>query len=315
MPTMSCIATLRWALDFDLSDGVLRTNTLTDSFFSAFAFLPQLDNVFYDPVTQTVSLIDFGLATFFDETTSFDEAVGCVNYASPGLLRLTNWYRPYGAANGHSDLWALGVLTHGLLSGFFPFRSEDPIELEQEILSGVQLQVDGLSELGHAFLNMVLDPANEGRISAEQLLRHPWVAPFAAPSSLTTAATRSWPKLPSASTDVRRAVKHAEVAVVRLLPPYFASLSRRLSEDVDMLDSASSSSSEETVKVTRANSGTSIDSTSSEATIAVDLSSPSLQQQQNQLPQKRKQSQKSELAKKLLNPSKWFDGLKVKPNW
>lgn len=38
----------------------------------------KMDNVLYEPETGTVSVIDFGLASFFDEATLMDEAIGCI---------------------------------------------------------------------------------------------------------------------------------------------------------------------------------------------------------------------------------------------
>ncbi|KAI9032351.1 kinase-like domain-containing protein [Hyaloraphidium curvatum] len=80
----------------------------------------KLDNVFYDATSGHVSVIDWGLATFFDRNTLLDEAVGCTNYASPSLLRFINRRTPYLAHSGHQVLWALGVLAFGCLTGYFP---------------------------------------------------------------------------------------------------------------------------------------------------------------------------------------------------
>jgi serine/threonine protein kinase len=263
----------------------------------------KLDNIFWNGATETVSLIDFGLATFFNENTTLDEGVGCINYASPSLLRLTNFQRPYLPRAGHSDLHALGVLTHGILTGFFPFKSEEPFDLMMEIAEHKPFALEGLSESGNDFLNTLLSPANEGKISAETLLNHPWVSDVAPPRSGRLASSKP-PKLAS-SMDIRRAIKVAEAALAQVLPSY-------LSETASIDETASllSRGSMDTFHgVVRSGSETSWASSSSEATVVaveprrvvVSGARPTELE-----PVKRK----NPFATKLLNPSKWFDGLK-----
>lgn len=181
----------------------------------------KLDNVFWDPSTGTATLLDFGLATFFDEKTVLDEAVGCINYASPAMLKLTNGGIPYRAQQGHGDLWALGVLAYGAISGFFPFRSEHPKALAEEIgVCGTKMEMDGISEQGQDFLQILLDPRNAGKMNAEMMLKHPWVAPFVAPQvgPRKTEAVQI-PRLPSVILDSAAAIKAVKVNLVASLPP------------------------------------------------------------------------------------------------
>ncbi|KAI9032347.1 kinase-like domain-containing protein [Hyaloraphidium curvatum] len=208
----------------------------------------KLDNVFYDATSGHVSVIDWGLATFFDRNTLLDEAVGCTNYASPSLLRFINRRTPYLAHSGHQDLWALGVLAFGCLTGYFPFRSEDTFELELEIQGRPSLEVEGLSELGHDFLRTILNPANEGRITAESLLRHGWVADFATPASARSRLPIV--KLPSVTANPKRACTAAEAELGRRLPFYL----RELAADIEEDDDDSSSESGRTVAVPRVGS-------------------------------------------------------------
>lgn len=42
----------------------------------------KLDNVFWQPETGKLTLLDFGLATFVEEGKTLDEAVGCIKYVS-----------------------------------------------------------------------------------------------------------------------------------------------------------------------------------------------------------------------------------------
>jgi serine/threonine protein kinase len=264
----------------------------------------KLDNFFWDSVTETGSLIDFGLATFFDEYTTLDEGVGCINYASPSLLRLINFQRPYLPRAGFGDLWSLGVLTHGILTGFFPFKSEEPFDLMVEVAEHQPFALEGLSESGNDFLNTLLNPANEGKISAESLLNHPWVSDVAPPHSGRLSSSKP-PKLASSTLDIRRAIKGAESALVRVLPSYLNDIA-----PIDETASLLSRGSMDTFHgVVRSGSETSWASSSSEATVVaieprrVVVSGARPAQLE---PVKRKNS----FATKLMSPSKWFDGLK-----
>lgn len=218
----------------------------------------KLDNVFWDPVSQKVSercrpqrcqalttffgtplsekvsLLDFGLATFFEDGTTCTEPLGCINYASPQLLRLTNTGVPYGAARGWSDLWALGILTHGLLTGYFPFRAEEPIELEREIretwmnaseLEGVPAR-EVSRECRH-FLHTILNPANEGLLTAADLLAHPWLASLASTAPVVHTSS-PFPRLPSSTNDLRRQARLVADELQARLPAFRMKMARLL---------------------------------------------------------------------------------------
>ena len=144
------------------------------------------------------------------------------SYASPSLLRLTNTHTPYTPNHGHQDLWALGVLAHGLLTGFFPFRSETPRELAEEIGPyGRKIAIQGVSEEGNQFLRILLDPRNEGRVSAGMMLGHPWVAPYVVPEhERMKEGTVKFPiGAGSSSAELVRSAKIAESVLDRLLGP------------------------------------------------------------------------------------------------
>lgn len=70
-----------------------------------------------------VSLIDFGLASFFETTrqkeTPTTDFCGSMEYLAPEVLRGL----PYSASR--SDAWSLGVTAYTLLFGVFPFSAEE----------------------------------------------------------------------------------------------------------------------------------------------------------------------------------------------
>jgi serine/threonine protein kinase len=158
------------------------------------------------------------------------------SYASPQLLRLTNTGNPYPAANGWSDLWAVGILVHGLLTGFFPFRSEDPVELDREIRSTWKNASEFEGVPGHeisaecrAWIHALLDPANEGKFTTADLLAHPWL------NSKPDANIMGWPAphrpvplLPESSKDHRRLAKLVADHLQDRLPAHRAEMKRIL---------------------------------------------------------------------------------------
>lgn len=145
----------------------------------------KLDNVFFEESTGKVTLIDFGLATFFHPQVRLTEILGTASYASPSLLTLLeDGYGSMSPHKGHMDLWALGVLVHGMITGRFPFEETEPSRLLREIyVKNTSPRPFPLPdtwdpearEKAEDFLKTVLDPANEGKITAKSLLQHPWI--------------------------------------------------------------------------------------------------------------------------------------------
>lgn len=271
----------------------------------------KLDNVFISP-SGHVTLIDFGLATFFGSKTLLDEAVGCINYASPSLLRLVNNSTPYAPEMGHSDLWALAVLTVGMITGFFPFRSEEPHSLAAEIsrvptegLLSVANGLEHLSDAGKSFLQTLMDPRNEGRISAALLLEHPWVARFAGPLPLSTLREEKpkIPKVPSpnaAGGGIYKARKAVEVHLKTVIA--------KLEEEGRLLAAVLSRPSTETVRqleVERAESGESLES---QATLREGL------ELRHEIPTAvspfTRSKRENKIKAVLAAPGRWFDKIK-----
>ncbi|KAI9032320.1 kinase-like domain-containing protein [Hyaloraphidium curvatum] len=174
------------------------------------------DNVLV-AATGQVTLLDFGLATFFGSATVLDEAVGSLEYASPRMRRLLERGERCSASLGHPDLWSLGVLAHAVLAGRLPRCSED-IGDDREMSYDADLELpEGVSSDARSFLSLVLDPANEGRISASSLLRHPWVRPFA---DLSGTVRTKIPSVPSPEDGFTVAGVSVAAHLARMLPEH-----------------------------------------------------------------------------------------------
>lgn len=145
----------------------------------------KLDNVFFDEASGKVTIIDFGLATFFHPSVRLSELLGTASYASPSLLTLLeDGYGSMLPNKGHQDLWALGVLAHGMMTGRFPFEETEPARLLREIYAKKKEArpfhlpdswEPEARERAEDFIKFILDPGNEGKITARSLLSHPWI--------------------------------------------------------------------------------------------------------------------------------------------
>ncbi|MBV1906043.1 MAG: response regulator [Pseudomonadales bacterium] len=85
-------------------------------------------NIIYSVETNTLKLIDFGLATFslreYPESTSANNLTGTLPYISPEQTGRVNRVVDY-----RTDLYSLGATLFELFSGSPPFNSSDPLEL------------------------------------------------------------------------------------------------------------------------------------------------------------------------------------------
>lgn len=130
--------------------------------------------VFSEPVvngtTGTLKLIDFGISNFGN--VHFPGNFGTPEYMAPEVLRdRTGRHRTYA-----SDAWSLGVMTYVMLSGAYPFCSEE------EILSNDEVQFDKpsssywevISEDAKDFIRRLLNKNPRLRARVGEALSHPW---------------------------------------------------------------------------------------------------------------------------------------------
>ncbi|KAF1775364.1 Calcium/calmodulin-dependent/calcium-dependent protein kinase [Phytophthora cactorum] len=127
-----------------------------------------------------VKIADFGLAKQLEQpTTMLKRSCGTLEYAAPELL----CGRPYGLK---SDVFSLGIVLYVLLFGAFPFSVESAAALQcmdhfpgvdvrdMSCLSLSNVQWRTVSPLAQDALLKMLKTNDTERISAEDLLSHPW---------------------------------------------------------------------------------------------------------------------------------------------
>jgi len=133
------------------------------------------ENVIFDSVEEgsPIKLIDFGLSrTHSIHDAAMKTPVGTAYYMSPDVLR--------GRYDRSCDVWAVGVLTYILLSGYPPFNGPCDDEVRASTLRGdlcFEREVWGhLSHTARDFVWKILGRNPSRLASAEEALRHPWIA-------------------------------------------------------------------------------------------------------------------------------------------
>uniref|UniRef100_A0A7N0TXX0 non-specific serine/threonine protein kinase n=1 Tax=Kalanchoe fedtschenkoi TaxID=63787 RepID=A0A7N0TXX0_KALFE len=115
--------------------------------------------------------IDFGLSVFFTPGECFSEIVGSPYYMAPEVLR-----RNYGP---EVDVWSAGVILYILLCGVPPFWAESEQGVALSILRGVidfkREPWPQISESAKSLVRQMLQPDPNKRLSAQQVLEHPWL--------------------------------------------------------------------------------------------------------------------------------------------
>ncbi|XP_058524373.1 serine/threonine-protein kinase H2 [Ochotona princeps] len=140
--------------------------------------------LYYHPGAESKILItDFGLAHSGNRSGDWTMRTLCgtPEYVAPEILLR----KPYTSA---VDMWALGVITYVLLSGFLPFDDESHSRLCRKILKG-EYNYTGepwpsISHLAKDFIDKLLKLEVGHRMSASQALDHPWVISMAAGTSM-----------------------------------------------------------------------------------------------------------------------------------
>ncbi|KAI9310626.1 kinase-like domain-containing protein [Dichotomocladium elegans] len=119
-------------------------------------------------------IADFGLSRIID-TDKFHvltTTCGTPGYMAPEILKRSGHGKPV-------DMWAIGVITYFLLSGYTPFERENNVEEMNAILHGDYSFDDDfwstISDNAKNFIRacLTIDPAK--RLTAHEAMKHPWL--------------------------------------------------------------------------------------------------------------------------------------------
>lgn len=132
------------------------------------------ENILYETPDDNspLKLGDFGLATMLRPNQLMTVACGTPGYVAPEILR--------GIAYGKEvDIWSIGVILYILLCGFPPFYDDNNKKLFAQIVAANFSFPDpywtNISQNAKDLVNklLVVDPTK--RLTAEQILQHPWM--------------------------------------------------------------------------------------------------------------------------------------------
>ena len=132
----------------------------------------KLENIMYNPSTETIKIIDFGYASTTESLLC--EYSGSIHYIAPQLLHKI-------AYDGKkADVWSLGVISYALLAAKFPFDDENDnhAQIFFQIKRGIFNVPQHFSSLAKSFVEQILNPNENLRPSVEDMLKHPFLAPL-----------------------------------------------------------------------------------------------------------------------------------------
>jgi len=138
----------------------------------------KLENFVYENPSETahLKLIDFGFAKRWDASHKLKSSCGSTSYVAPEVAS--------GGPSGYTsqcDMWSLGVVTFMLLSGTAPFGGPS-LEVLRKVRAGnFVMRPERWSNVSAPAVDFVkgllqVDPAL--RMTAEQAVAHPWIAPY-----------------------------------------------------------------------------------------------------------------------------------------
>ena len=119
-----------------------------------------------------IKLVDFGFAVSFDPTKGMKDVLGTPLFIAPEIISEKKY-------NSKADIWSLGIVVYYLICGYPPFDGEDRTQLFSRIKSG-KFSFSGkiwkwVSQDCQDFILWCLSKDYRTRLSAEKLLKHPWI--------------------------------------------------------------------------------------------------------------------------------------------
>lgn len=100
---------------------------------------------------------------------SMSDTHGCPAYVSPEILNGSSSY-----SGKQADVWSLGVMLYTILVGRYPFHDPDPATLFSKIRRGQCCLPEVLSPRAKCLLRSLLRKEPWDRLTAAEVLIHPW---------------------------------------------------------------------------------------------------------------------------------------------
>lgn len=211
------------------------------------------ENIMYANMkaNSAVKVVDFGLSTRAAHgESSMKTACGTPEYVAPEVISK----KPY---TNKCDMWSVGVIMYILLCGYPPFGEENSRLLYRKIRSAdIDFPPEDwhcISKEAHSLVNSLIVVDIDKRLSAKQVLEHPWMVKMLPGDYTPAGASEEAKPLPGLAKaqglmkafNARRKLKAAAM-VARLKK--FDSLVDKSGRDLDAPAASASSSSEKPKK-------------------------------------------------------------------
>lgn len=131
--------------------------------------------------SEIVKIADFGLSKIFNDEEELRTSCGTPGYVAPEVLMCESYDKSV-------DMWGIGIITYILLAGYPPFYAESDVALFEKIMNAEYDFEDDcwddVSELAKDFIKHLLVKEASQRYTAEEAIRHPWLASDASDKQL-----------------------------------------------------------------------------------------------------------------------------------
>ncbi|CAK4645481.1 hypothetical protein LEN26_005585 [Aphanomyces euteiches] len=148
-----------------------------------------------------IKIADFGFAIIASDNVVMQTMCGTPGYFAPEVIA----HRPY---EQKCDIWSLGVITYILLCGFPPFYDESQVQEMEKIRRAdydfPSPYFDEISDLAKDFIRKMLVVDVDARLSADDVLAHPWLQD--ANATPTQAELDAMPQLRHVGTNLQNRV-------------------------------------------------------------------------------------------------------------
>ena len=120
-----------------------------------------------------------------EEDDRLSDKHGCPAYVSPEILNGSPSYSGRAA-----DVWSLGVMLYTILVGRYPFHDAEPTVLFSKIRRGQYTLPQNLSTKAKCLLKNILRQDPDLRLTAEEILCHPWLNQGSSTSSFISVSNK-----------------------------------------------------------------------------------------------------------------------------